>query len=499
MASPSPHAAASSSSPPSVSPSKPSSSPPSQAKKAAEDKEEHESIEEIKKIHAEPLAAVRALLSIPCDDDVTVYRFLRGHKMNVSVAAQHLNATLKWRQENKLDAIRAKAEKLTQRQFPFAEKVLAVHPHNIFHGYDRRGQPLSIERLGRANPHQMCRTVPFADMQVYHFHHMESKAALLDRLSLERGEVVRTCKIMDFSGLGRAHLDRRGMVYVKKLLDLSQGNYPEMLGTLFVVNTPWVFTFAWKIVKPWLNEKTLAKIHILPNDGYIDVLKQYIDEENIPDFLGGKCTCAEHGGCVPLKDPNEGMTNVCVPARGSYKHVIDIDPTKFQAILSGTNNAAAAGQVTQKTEGEAEPAAAANSSSSSSSSGSSSSGSNTVGSVCVAYEFHTESNDLALEVIAEPYTSDGKPGPSSVLRASKRYASDQEPILGVLSIDAPTRLTFNFDNSFSYFTSKSLWFRIDIDAKKETATADEDEEDVRKQMAGLDVNAMQSPPTPAVK
>ena len=60
---------------------------------------------------------------------MTVYRFLRGHKLDVKVAAQHLEATLKWRQENKLDEIREKAAKLTQKQYPYADKVLAVHPH----------------------------------------------------------------------------------------------------------------------------------------------------------------------------------------------------------------------------------------------------------------------------------------------------------------------------------------------------------------------------------
>jgi hypothetical protein len=143
------------------------------------------------------IAALRVLLSLPCPDDVICYRFLRGHKFNLAVAAQHLNQTLAWRKENNLDELRVKAERVTQQQYPFADKVLAVHPHNIIHGYDKSGQPLSIERLGHANPYMMVRTVKFEEMQAYHFYHMEAKGSLVAKLSADTGKVVRTAKIMD--------------------------------------------------------------------------------------------------------------------------------------------------------------------------------------------------------------------------------------------------------------------------------------------------------------
>lgn len=56
-----------------------------------------------------------------------------------------------------------------------------------------------------------------------------------------------------------------------------------------MVNAPFTFTTAWKVIKGWIKEDTRAKIKILGKNFYNE-LKQYIDEENIPDFLGGKCT-----------------------------------------------------------------------------------------------------------------------------------------------------------------------------------------------------------------
>ena len=82
------------------------------------------------------LASLRALLTLPCPDDIMAYRFLRGHKFDLPVAAKHLQHTLDMRKEVGLDALRVKAEKLKQKQFPFADKVLAVHPHK---SVDSRG------------------------------------------------------------------------------------------------------------------------------------------------------------------------------------------------------------------------------------------------------------------------------------------------------------------------------------------------------------------------
>lgn len=45
--------------------------------------------------------------------------------------------------------------------------------------------------------------------------------------------------------------------------------------------------------------QTLEKIHILGSN-FQSVLLEYIDAENLPDFLGGTCRCQHMpGGCVP--------------------------------------------------------------------------------------------------------------------------------------------------------------------------------------------------------
>lgn len=64
---------------------------------------------------------------------------------------------------------------------------------------------------------------------------------------------------------------------------------------MYIINAPMLFTAVWSVVKQLLDEVTVKKIQIIGSN-YKNVLRETIDEENIPDFLGGKCRCP--GGCA---------------------------------------------------------------------------------------------------------------------------------------------------------------------------------------------------------
>jgi hypothetical protein len=70
------------------------------------------------------------------------------------------------------------------------------------------------------------------------------------------------------------------------------------LGHLFIINTGTIFKFIWSIIKAFIDERTKKKISIEGTD-YIKKLKEFVDLENLPTFLGGTCKC-EHieGGCL---------------------------------------------------------------------------------------------------------------------------------------------------------------------------------------------------------
>ncbi|CAL9779750.1 unnamed protein product [Musa acuminata subsp. burmannicoides] len=75
---------------------------------------------------------------------------------------------------------------------------------------------------------------------------------------------------------------------------------------MFIINAGSGFRLLWNTVKTFLDPKTTSKIHVLGTK-YQRQLLEFIDSSELPEFLGGSCTCTEFGGCLgsdrgPWKD-----------------------------------------------------------------------------------------------------------------------------------------------------------------------------------------------------
>jgi hypothetical protein len=89
------------------------------------------------------------------------------------------------------------------------------------------------------------------------------------------------------TGFGISKFGGKVKALVQKASKISQDYYPEMLGRLYIVNAPYVFSACWTVVKGWLDEKTRKKITVMSN-GHKKVLLENIDEDQLMEFLGGK-------------------------------------------------------------------------------------------------------------------------------------------------------------------------------------------------------------------
>ena len=88
--------------------------------------------------------------------------------------------------------------------------------------------------------------------------------------------------IADLEGFSMANFS---LAQIKIAISILQNHYPERLGMIFVINAPFVFTAAWRLIQPLLDERTRNKIEILGSN-YFDIITQHIDATQIEKPVG---------------------------------------------------------------------------------------------------------------------------------------------------------------------------------------------------------------------
>jgi len=185
----------------------------------------------------------------------------------------------------------------TLLQDPFPEEPhIKRHYPQTFHGTDKLGRPIYIERPGLIDmPRLLQVTTPERILEyIYSGTEMQIRTRL-PACSLARGEVVdKSLNIIDLSGLGfRVVSHSTARRVLRDVVVMLQNHYPEMSGRVIIVNAPKVFSIAWSFVKPLLDEKTISKISIFGSDreAYANALLELVDADQLPALFGGACKC----------------------------------------------------------------------------------------------------------------------------------------------------------------------------------------------------------------
>jgi len=230
-----------------------------------------------------------------------IVRFIRGYASEpdrIQATIQHLQETIKWREE-------VKAEQLRTAELPKTEIFRKLWP-SALHGLCKQGRPVLVERIGQIDASGLEKHFSFDDMTRFHIQAMERLVYRKDELSQQYGRLMyRHIAVLDLNGLGTHHISSKFTGPMKAFVNIDQHHYSETLYRMIVCNTPWVFKLVWKLVRPWLHPLTREKILVGSN-----YLREYIDEDQIPAFLGGKCKCAAQKCLeVPFEDgrPQKAM------------------------------------------------------------------------------------------------------------------------------------------------------------------------------------------------
>lgn len=218
-------------------------------------------------------------------DATTLLRFLRGREGNVMEAEQLLREAASYRQEHKLDGI-------WDWNLEAYEQCLApwwLSGGFICHGL--RGEPVAIERIGRCNWPKLVAALPWDVVLKVDLVHCQRAMAAVEEDALRRDvPLLPTTLIFDLEGFGFDQISFRAAHKLKKLIDSRNLLLTEATGNIIMVRTPKAFAQAWSLFKHLLQPRTVAKVKVATTEDTFKQLCEFMDEKDIPAYLGGsKC------------------------------------------------------------------------------------------------------------------------------------------------------------------------------------------------------------------
>ena len=218
-------------------------------------------------------------------DDLFLLRFLRARKFDLEKTMLMFKKFLQWRIDTKVDEISQSYE------IENLIEIKKLYPHG-YHRTDKLGRPVYIELYDKTDVNGLFKVTTEEKMVKYYIKQYERQIKFIFPAcsAVVQRPVEQSCTILDANGIGILSLAGPIKGFVKLASDIGQDYYPEMLGKMTIVNVGFLFRAIWSMVKSFIDAKTQSKISLLKSN-YKEELLKLIDEDKLPSFFGGKCTC----------------------------------------------------------------------------------------------------------------------------------------------------------------------------------------------------------------
>ena len=228
------------------------------------------------------------------DNKPFIYRFCKARDYDVDKAFLMYSRHMEWREKWGLNDWIDKGHGPMPRMlydFKFSDRKKHKDAYNhVHHKTDKLGRLVYVDRAGSLDAKKVLSLDQDQLLKAYIW---DCEATLWFRLPAcsvkSRKHIGKTLTIIDLKGLGLSLLtDSKAKAYLKTIIGVSQDNYPEMLGKMFIINAPKIFSMLWKFISPMLEQHTRDKISVMSNKStWLPKLQELMESGDIPVFLGG--------------------------------------------------------------------------------------------------------------------------------------------------------------------------------------------------------------------
>ncbi|KAI0325045.1 CRAL/TRIO domain-containing protein [Cubamyces sp. BRFM 1775] len=222
----------------------------------------------------------------PVHDEPSLLRFLRARRFDPQKAYKQFADAEAWRKKHNVDALYA--------TFPVDEFERARRFYPRWTGRrDKNGLPVYVYRIASlSGPLQKeLNSVPPERRYQRIVALYETMTRFVLRLCTHlphRTAPTPISSVTTIIDLDRCTLPTLWSLrsHLQEASALATANYPETLSTIAVVNSPSFFPTVWNWIKPWFDEGTRRKVHVLGKDPG-PTLRTLIDPKDLPKPYGG--------------------------------------------------------------------------------------------------------------------------------------------------------------------------------------------------------------------
>ncbi len=237
-------------------------------------------------------------------DDFTLMRFNRARPDSNSAALQMYREAMTYRSEHEINKLFRELHPLAPKPWSARQKARHAHYFCGFGGFDRDGAPYFVMRVGQADLGGFSRNPNLLELM------MEADACSMEMIfrsvragSAATGKFVRARIVVDLTGFSMSTM--RHVMIIKQVMKVGPNVFPEGASKVLIVNAPRVFAAAWRIVSPWLPQRSRDKCSLVSCRATPAALDEIIAPEQLPKFLGG--TQEESLVALAERVPAEGV------------------------------------------------------------------------------------------------------------------------------------------------------------------------------------------------